>query len=148
MMKNPGRRAFIKKSLSLLSTLTLSGCGGGSGSSSTVEPTIVLPSIVEQPLDQSILSGESATFQVLAEGSQPLSYQWQRNGVDIPGAINPSYTTPLLLTGDDALFSVAVTNNAGTITSREARLIVTELALTVDSIAITVDSTQLTVEST
>lgn len=146
---NPGRRAFIKKSLSLLSALTLSGCGGGSGSPSKTEATtiVVSPSIIDHPADQSVLSGESTTFQVLAEGSQPLSYQWQRDGVDIPGATSPSYTTPPLTTGDDALFSVTVINSAGTVTGRDAQLTVAKLTITVDSATITVDSTQLSVDS-
>lgn len=159
MIKNPGRRSFIKKSLSLLSALTLSGCGGGSGSSSAVGTTTVPPSttvttatlppsIVSHPLDRSVFTGESATFQVVAEGSQPLSYQWQRNGVNIPGAASSSYKTPSLATGDDAGFSVTVTNDAGTVASREAQLTLTVLVVTVDSMTITVDSTQLTVDNT
>jgi len=84
---------------------------------------------------------------VLAEGSQPLSYQWQRDGVDIPGATSPSYTTPPLTTGDDALFSVTVINSAGTVTSRDTQLTVAKLTITVDSATITVDSTQLSVDS-
>jgi len=149
MIKNPDRRTFIKKSFSLLSTLSLFGCGGGSNSSSKTETTaiVISPSIIAQPTDQSILSGESTTFRVLAEGSQPLSYRWRRNGVDIPGATSPSYTTPTLTTGDGALFSVTVKNSAGTVTSRAAQLTVAKLKVTVDSATITVDSTQLTVDS-
>ena len=40
----------------------------------------------------------SATFTVAASGTPPLAYQWQRNGVDIPGATSSSYTPHL---GDD-----------------------------------------------
>lgn len=152
MIKNPGRRSFIKKSLSLLSALALSGCGGGSSSSSnTVKtittPPVVLPSIISHPSDQSILTGESATFQVLAEGPQPFSYQWQRDGVGILGATSPSYTTPSLAAGDDASFSVAVTNDVGTVTSLEAQLTVAKPPLTIDSTATTVDTTLLTVDN-
>ncbi len=151
MIKNPGRRSFIKKSLSLLSALALSGCGGGSGSSNTANtttaPPVALPSIISHPSDQSILTGESATFQVLAEGPQPFSYQWQRDGVGILGATSPSYTTPSLAAGDDASFSVAVTNDVGTVTSLEAQLTVAKPPLTIDSTATTVDTTLLTVDN-
>ncbi len=158
MIKNPGRRSFIKKGLSLLSALALSGCGGGSVSSNTANttntttapptaPPVALPSIISHPSDQSILTGESATFQVLAEGPQPFSYQWQRDGVGILGATSPSYTTPSLAAGDDASFSVAVTNDVGTVTSLEAQLTVAKPPLTIDSTATTVDTTLLTVDN-
>jgi len=126
MVINPGRRAFLKSSLSLLTTLTLPGCGGGSGSdsTSTVSSSVVAPSIIYHPADQAILSGERATFSVVAEGTQPLSYQWYRNGVAITGATTATYTTPVSANGDDATFSVTVSNSAGTARSNDARLTV------------------------
>ena len=161
MIENHGRRAFIKKSLTLLSGLSLYGCGGGgSGSSSTTSiplasttllsstPPPVLPSFLLHPSDQTTNPGESVTFQALANGSEPLSYQWQRDGSSIPGATGLSYTTPPVTLGDDALYSVLADNDAGTVKSREAQLTVIEKKVTVDSTAITVDSTLLTVDST
>ena len=124
MITNPGRRAFVKKSLSLLTTLAFSACGGGGSGSDTSAPAVAAPSIVLHPTDQSVLVGERANFEVLADGTLPLSYQWQRNGVAIPGATASSYTTPLAASGDDAVFSVTVSNAAGTATSRDARLTV------------------------
>ena len=155
MIENHGRRAFIKKSLTLLSGLSLYGCGGGgSGSSSTasIPPAStlppVLPSFLLQPSDQTTNPGENVTFQALADGSEPLAYQWQRNGSSIPGATGLSYTTPPVTLGDDALYSVLADNDAGTVKSREAQLTVVEKSIMVDSTAITVDSTLLTVDST
>ncbi len=54
----------------------------------------VAPSIVVQPLPQTVDLGATATFSVTAAGDAPLSYQWQRNQVNIPGAMAASYTTP------------------------------------------------------
>ena len=53
------------------------------------------PSIVTQPVNQSIIAGQTATFSVVAAGG-PLNYQWQKNGTAINGATSASYTTPLL----------------------------------------------------
>jgi hypothetical protein len=46
---------------------------------------IPAPVITAQPVDLEVPSGGAATFSVIASGSE-LNYQWQRDGVDIPGA--------------------------------------------------------------
>lgn len=51
------------------------------------------PTITESPLSQTVVPNSTATFAVSANGSIPLSYQWNLNGVAISGAIGPSYTT-------------------------------------------------------
>ena len=43
------------------------------------------PAISQQPKDTTVAPGEAATA-VTATGAAPLAYQWQRDGVDIPGA--------------------------------------------------------------
>src|SRR6202035_868378 len=60
----------------------------------TVNPAPVAPSITTQPVSQSITAGQTATFSVTASGTAPLSYQWQKNGIVVSGAISSSYTTP------------------------------------------------------
>ncbi len=89
----------------------------------------VAPSITVQPADQSINAGQTATYSVTATGTAPLSYQWQKNGTAIAGAISSSYTTPAETTADSgATFAVVVTNSAGSVTSRAARLTVSAVA--------------------
>ena len=84
------------------------------------------PSITTQPSSQTVPVGGSATFSVAAGGTPPLAYQWQRNGVDIPGAVSASYTLSPVSAGDDgARFRVRVANAAGTVVSNEAVLTVT-----------------------
>lgn len=156
MNVNCTRRAFIKKGMALIGGLHLSGCGGGGGGSGTTvaaappapqSPIGVGPAFLMQPSDQSVAPGESATFQALANGTEPLSYQWSRNGTPISGATNLTYTTPATLPGDDAFYSVTVSNNAGMVTSRDAQLTVAVSTITVDATAITIDSTALTVDA-
>ena len=85
----------------------------------------VAPSITLQPIGASVSAGAAATFVVVAAGTAPLSYQWRKNGSSITGATSASYTTPATVEGDDgALFSVVVTNSAGTVTSSNATLTV------------------------
>jgi hypothetical protein len=69
--------------------------------------------------------GETARFKVTATGSPPLHYQWRKNGADIPGATNSSYTTPATVAADNgSLFSVVVSNGGGSVTSNNATLTV------------------------
>jgi len=83
------------------------------------------PSITAQPANQTVLQGQTATFGVAAAGSATLSYQWQRNQVNISGATSPMYTTPPTTAADNgAKFRCVVTNSFGSATSNEVTLTV------------------------
>ncbi len=113
---------FFVVLLSLI--LNLSGCGGGSSSPPT-NPAVA-PAIQTQPADQSVTVGQTAGFSVVASGTAPLTYQWQKNGLAIGGANNSTYVTPSTANSDDgSLFNVIVKNAAGTATSATAHLSVT-----------------------
>src|SRR5258707_337675 len=87
----------------------------------TVNPAPVVPTITTQPGRQTVTAGQTATFAVAAAGTAPLSYQWWKNGVAIPGATSSNYTTPATTTSDSgSTFSVVVSNTVGTVTSSAA----------------------------
>ncbi|RKH14704.1 DUF4215 domain-containing protein [Corallococcus sp. CA053C] len=84
------------------------------------------PSIAQQPASTLVSVGNPATFTVSASGEPPLTYRWQRNGVDIPGATSPSYVLNAAQLADSgASFRVVVTNGLGSATSAAAVLTVT-----------------------
>jgi len=90
-----------------------------------VSGSAVGPSISVQPTNQTMTAGQTATFSVVASGTAPLSYQWQKNGSAITGATAASYTTPVTTTADSGeLFRVVVSNSAGNVTSLSATLTV------------------------
>ncbi len=60
----------------------------------TVNAAAVAPTITTQPASKTVTAGQTATFTVAATGTAPLSYQWQKNGSAISGAIASTYTTP------------------------------------------------------
>ncbi len=92
----------------------------------TVTAATVAPTVTTQPVNQTVTAGQTATFTVVAGGTAPLSYQWQKNGVNIAGATGTSYTTPVTATTDSgSTYRVVVTNTAGTVTSAAATLTVT-----------------------
>ncbi len=91
--------------------------GGGSFSS---------PSITSQPVNQSVVVGQAATFNVGATGTAPLSYQWQKNNANVATATSASYTTPVATTSDNgSTFRCIVSNGVGSATSNPATLSVT-----------------------
>lgn len=87
--------------------------------------TQAAPKIVSPPVDNVQRAGQPASFWVSATGDSPLSCQWQKNGVDIPGATANFYTTPPTSTADNgATFRAIVTNGKGSATSSAATLTV------------------------
>jgi hypothetical protein len=100
------------------------------GCSSSGPPAIsagglVAASIAVQPSSVTVAAGQTATFSVVAAGSPSLSYQWQKNGVKIPGATLATYTTPATTDADNGtVFTVKVSNSVGNVTSNPATLTV------------------------
>jgi hypothetical protein len=91
----------------------------------TVNTAAVGPTITTQPANQTVTAGQTATFSVVATGTVPIGYQWQKNGSDITNATSSSYTTPITTTVDSgALFRVVASNSAGNVTSNSATLTV------------------------
>jgi hypothetical protein len=52
-----------------------------------------VPVVTLHPASVTVVLPGPATFAVTAAGND-LGYQWQKNRVDIPGAISANYTTP------------------------------------------------------
>lgn len=110
----------------------------------TVNAGMVAPSIATQPVSQTVTAGQTATFTVAANGTAPMTYQWQKSGVSIAGATASSYTTPATTTADSgSTFAVVVSNAAGSVTSNAATLTVN----TAPTPAIQLSSTSLTFSS-
>lgn len=108
-------------------TVTISNSAGSVTSSGATLSVVqsLIPVISMQPVSQTVVAGQSATFSVTAVSASPLTYQWAENGVAISGAINSYYTTPPTLAADNnSQFAVVVTNPSGSVMSAPARLAV------------------------
>lgn len=109
-----------------LFTVVVSNSAGSVTSNPATLTVLQLPVITTQPSATSATTGSSATFNVIATGTAPLSYLWTKNGAAIAGATGSSHTTPPTARADNlTLFAVTVSNVAGTVTSATATLTVT-----------------------
>jgi pectate lyase len=121
-----------------LTNVQLSDSGGysvvvtnsyGSVTSSVAQLTVnvpVAPSITMQPQDQtSILPGATATFSVVASGSDPLDYQWYYNtNTVLTNGTDSILTITNIQPGNAGSYSVTVSNLAGGVISSNAFLTV------------------------
>src|SRR6266550_4498781 len=104
------------------------GCAGYVTKAASESPAA--PSITTQPASQTVTTGQTATFSVVAAGTAPLSYQWMKGGTTILGATSSSYTTPPTTSSDNgSQFSVMVSNSTGNVTSNAATLTVNAAAV-------------------
>src|ERR1041385_1506645 len=85
---------------------------------------LVPPAITQQPQSLSVSNGLPAAFSVSASGTAPLSYQWRRNGVALPGATSLGLALPSVQPADTGEYSVTISNAAGSVTSAVAVLTV------------------------
>jgi hypothetical protein len=87
-------------------------------------PPPTAPAITTPPANATVFTGTSTTFTVVATGTAPLTYQWNKAGKPIAGATNASYTIASPTTTDAGSYTVTVTNAKGSITSSAATLVV------------------------
>jgi Tol biopolymer transport system component/alpha-tubulin suppressor-like RCC1 family protein len=74
------------------------------------------PTIASPPTNQTVFVGGTVTFTVTATGS-PLNYQWQFNGTTISGATGSYYTLTNVQPNQAGIYSVVVSNAAGSVAS-------------------------------
>lgn len=78
--------------------------------------------VFSQPESLELVLGARATFNVAASGTSPITYQWIKDGSEIPGATLPSYSIPSVGLADEGNYSVVVANIAGSEPSDVAKL--------------------------
>jgi hypothetical protein len=97
--------------------------GCGSATSRAAVLTVNVPvSFTAQPQSQAACPGSPAIFEVSVSGTVPFSYQWQKDGVSLAGAVSSSYVVGSVSTADVGAYSVVVSNACGSIASAAAAL--------------------------
>ncbi len=98
-----------------------------SGSTTSAVAVLVIsgpPTITTQPSDNFVPRDSTGVFVVEVVGVGPFAYQWRFNGADIPGATLNTLTLENVQGRQEGAYSVRVTNPGGSVTSRDASLIV------------------------
>jgi len=83
-----------------------------------------LPIITQQPTNQVVTRGGTATFSVLASGPSPLTYQWRFEGAPISDATNRTLALTSVQTNNAGRYDVIVSNAFGSVVSTSAMLTV------------------------
>jgi alpha-tubulin suppressor-like RCC1 family protein len=98
-------------------------------SNALVTVTNARPSILSQPMAQSVAIGTPVKFSVVARGSLPLSWQWRHNGEDIPGATNASLSLSFASPEQAGFYAVVIRNDFGEAVSAKVYLSVAPIAI-------------------
>jgi alpha-tubulin suppressor-like RCC1 family protein len=84
--------------------------------------------ITSPPRARTVLSGTEVSLVVTCESTLPLSYQWRRNGVELPGATNSTLTFRPAALHDTGTYSVVVNSSLESAVSAKAVLTVLPIA--------------------
>ena len=93
-------------------------CGSSNSNAATLT-LLTAPSISTHPTAGTVCSGQSLQFCITATGSGSLTYQWQKDTVNIIGATASCYTANIA-----GSYRCTVTNSCGSATSNSASLTV------------------------
>jgi hypothetical protein len=96
-------------------------------------PGVTPPRIVSHPASQVGLLSQRVNFQVMATGSDPLRYQWQHHGANLPDGTNAILALSNLRSDQAGEYGVTVYNGAGTVQSSNATLTLTLPAYLISS---------------
>ncbi len=88
-----------------LSDVTAIAAGGNHNLAITPWPPLV---VTAQPQSVTCYRGESVTLSVAAEGIEPFSYQWRKDGTHIPGATTAMLTLTSVRTTNSGRYDVVI----------------------------------------
>ena len=78
--------------------------------------------ITQHPTGGSFTRGDAVSMNVVTEGDEPITYQWQFNGVDIPGATARVFQIPSATWFNNGSYRVIIQNRVSKVTSKSATL--------------------------
>ncbi len=108
-----------------LPTLADGNCWDVDHGAETVSLTVFSPaSITQEPTDEEVCEGAAVAFTVTADGFPAPTYQWRKDGQDLPGETGSSLTIDPVSVEDAGLYDVVVTNECDSVTSLSVTLTV------------------------
>ena len=111
------------------------GLVGGVAHAFLLSPTNLTPAavITVPPVGRTLALGEAYTLSVTALGGEPLAYQWQRAGTNLPGATNATFVIASATAFDAGSYRVSVSNAVGNAVSSAVDIVVLDPRLTAKS---------------
>ena len=115
--------ASVQPSDAATYSVVATNSAGATASNGATLAVVSPPVIAAQPSGQIADIGATAVFVVSANGTEPLGYQWFKDGVSLgASATGSSLTLDNVQSGDVGSYSVRVANAAGAVTSATAAL--------------------------
>jgi plastocyanin len=96
------------------------------------DPPYYPPSFTQHPLSQTVSVSNSVSFGVSAVGTVPLSFQWIKDGTNLPGATGSTLSLAIVRTNDSGTYVCRVSNSFGVTSSVAALLAVNRLTQTIN----------------
>lgn len=90
-----------------------------------VNQLLLAPTLVTPLQNYTVGMGDSVSFAVGVNGTEPISYQWEFNGIELEAATNSTLTIQNIAPYDAGFYSVLVRNAAGAVAASPASLTVT-----------------------
>lgn len=91
------------------------------------------PSIVRQPLSFRGCTEGEITFTFEAAGEPPLTYTWYKDGAELSETATPALTVSNITTENAGTYYCMVSNASGTVTTKNAQLLVSPMTVTAQS---------------
>lgn len=92
--------------------------------------------VVQMAASRSASAGSQVALTVVPGGKAPFTYQWKKDGADLPGATDATLTLDTVLPEDAGNYTVVVSDPSGNITSSPTTLTVTgEVPFVVSTLA-------------
>ncbi len=106
------------------------------------------PLFTTQPSSQAAFVGSVVTLTAAVSSSSAVTYQWQKDGVNVSGATSPILSLSSVQLSQAGSYALIATNSGGATTSAFARLVVLVSSSNAISYSTTVSSTGVTVGGT
>ncbi|HUF10791.1 MAG TPA: immunoglobulin domain-containing protein [Rhodothermales bacterium] len=100
------------------------------GYSLVLTAALLPPVFDKQPEGMNVFEGDELVLEVNSSGRPTPTFQWQKDGIDIPGATGPSLITQSAQLADAGLYRVVASNSVGTAVSEEVQVAVTPTVAT------------------
>lgn len=82
------------------------------------------PVVTQDPFEQTVRAGQTVVFVAAAAGSGTLTYQWKKDGANLPDETSSILNLATVADEDAGYYTVEVTDDDGVTTSAEAALVI------------------------